>query len=101
MVSVSHPCLQWVITIALARAGLCPVCAVDAGHTAELIQLDLIFADARARRLSHPPRRRCGTHCDATGPVITGEICFSPPASWYTLSRTIKRPFRAYYRPRT
>jgi len=47
MVSVSHPYLHWVITLALGRAGLCTVSALDAGHTPELIQPDLVFADAQ------------------------------------------------------
>jgi len=50
MVSVSHPYLHWVITIALGRAGLCTVSALDAAHTPELIKPDLVFADAQANQ---------------------------------------------------
>jgi len=48
MVSVAHPYLHWVITIALGRVGFCTVSALQAGHTPQLIQPDLVFADAQA-----------------------------------------------------
>lgn len=48
MVSVSHSYLHWVITIALGRAGMCTVSALQAGHTPELLEPDLVVGDAQA-----------------------------------------------------
>jgi len=53
-VTVSHPYLHWVLTIALGRAGLCTATVLDGGHTLDLIKPDLVFADAGA----HPARPR-------------------------------------------
>jgi len=47
MVSVAHPYLHWILTIALCGVGFCTVSALQAGHTPQLIQPDLIFADTR------------------------------------------------------
>ncbi len=47
MLSVGHPYLHWVLTIALGRIGMCTVTAFDRAHTADLIRPDLVFADTQ------------------------------------------------------
>jgi len=46
MVSIAHPYLHWVITIALGRLGMSTASAINAAHTPALIGPDLVVADA-------------------------------------------------------
>lgn len=54
MLTVTHPYLHWVLTIALGRLGLTTVSVFDQSHTLDLIKPDVVLVDARTRAADSP-----------------------------------------------
>lgn len=50
MLTLSHPYLHWVLTIALGRIGMCTVSSFDLSRTLGLVRPDVVFVDAHAEK---------------------------------------------------
>lgn len=96
MVTLSHPYLHWVLTIALGRAGMCTVSAFDLAASLELVKPDLVFVDAQA----HQPDNRfvtvneewIGIGGDALPPFADPEHRADAPARLVLSSGTTGTP---------